>query len=242
MSVLAAQDVFKSYGTEEARVAALRGVSVEVGKGEFVAIMGPSGSGKSTLLTILGGIEDPTQGRVLLEGVNFADLSEDERTILRRRRLGFIFQSFNLLPNLSAEENVALPMQLDNLPKQEVQQRTAEVLELVEMSHRRTHLPATLSGGEQQRVAIARALAIRPALLLADEPTGNLDSRQSARVTRLLEQLSENQDQTIVMVTHDAGVAKCAQRLILIRDGKIERDGAPEEVLFAAELMGAQEG
>lgn len=241
MPILEAQDVFKQYGTSDAGVAALRGVNLAVEAGEFVAIMGPSGSGKSTLLTILGGVEEPTSGCVRLEGVNFADLSEDERTILRRRRLGFVFQSFNLLPNLTAEENVALPLELDGIAAGEVRQRCLQVLEQVEMLHRKDHLPATLSGGEQQRVAIARALAIRPALLLADEPTGNLDSRQSSRVTHLLEDLSQTHDQTIVMVTHDAGVARSASRLILIRDGQVERDGIPEDVLFAPELLGTQE-
>ena len=241
MSVLEAKNLCKNYGSGDAQVAALRGVSLAVAPGEFVAIMGPSGSGKSTLLTILGGVEDPTSGSVLLEGVDFADLSEDERTILRRRRLGFIFQSFNLLPNLTAEENVGLPLELDGLASNEVQQRTHEALELVEMLHRKTHLPSTLSGGEQQRVAIARALAIRPALLLADEPTGNLDSRQSARVSHLLQQLSDSREQTIVMVTHDAQVAKAANRLVLLRDGQIERDGVPSEILFDSELTAARD-
>jgi putative ABC transport system ATP-binding protein len=242
MSVLEAHELLKRYGTAEAGVAALRGVSLTVEAGEFLAIMGPSGSGKSTLLTILGGIEEPSSGQVKLEGVDYADLSEDERTILRRRRLGFVFQSFNLLPNLTAEENVALPLELDGVSATEARARSREVLELVEMVPRKSHLPATLSGGEQQRVAVARALAIRPALLLADEPTGNLDSRQSGRVTQLLKQLSEEQQQTIVMVTHDAAVAKAAQRLILLRDGKIERDGQPAEVLYGAEMVAGREG
>ena len=240
MSVLEAQNICKNYGSGDAQVAALRGISLSIEPGEFVSIMGPSGSGKSTLLTILGGVEDPSAGSVLLEGVNFTELSEDERTILRRRRLGFIFQSFNLLPNLTAEENVGLPLELDGMANKEVQQRISEALDMVEMLHRKSHLPATLSGGEQQRVAIARALAIHPALLLADEPTGNLDSRQSARVSHLLQQLSEGQGQTIVMVTHDAQVAKAANRLVLLRDGQIEQDGIPSEVLFASALTAAR--
>lgn len=241
MKVLEAQNVFKVYGTGEAQVSALSGVSTSVESGDFVAIMGPSGSGKSTLLTILGGVEEPTRGKIFLEGVDYASLSEDEKTILRRRRVGFVFQSFNLLPNLTAQENVALPLELDRRDNKEVHLRTMQALDSVEMLHRRTHLPSSLSGGEQQRVAIARALAIHPALLLADEPTGNLDSRQSQRLASLLQHLVAEQKQTIVMVTHDPAVAKIAQRLITIRDGKIEQDGPPSEVLFASELLSARE-
>lgn len=241
MTVLETREVSKSYGRGDAQVSALKGISTTVEAGEFVAIMGPSGSGKSTLLTILGGVEIPTSGSVLLEGVDYASLSDDERTILRRQRLGFVFQSFNLLPNLTAQENIALPLELDGQPAKEVHQRTIEALELVEMLHRKSHLPSALSGGEQQRIAIARALAIRPALLLADEPTGNLDSRQSKRISALLERLVAERDQTIVMVTHDPNVARTAQRIIMIRDGRIEQDGAPSEILFAAELLATQD-
>jgi putative ABC transport system ATP-binding protein len=241
MAILETRDVRKSYGLGEAQVEALCGVSTLVAEGEFVAIMGPSGSGKSTLLTILGGVEEPTSGQVLLEGVDLAKLSDDERTKLRRRRIGFIFQSFNLLPNLSAEENVALPMQLDGVSNREALKRAHETLELVELLNRKSHLPSALSGGEQQRVAIARALAIRPALLLADEPTGNLDSRQATRITSLLEHLVQDQNQTIVMVTHDASVALNAHRVIKIRDGVIEQDGPPSEVLQPADLLLAKD-
>lgn len=241
MTILETREVTKSYGSGDGQVAALRGVSTRIEAGEFVAIMGPSGSGKSTLLTILGGVESPTSGLVLLEGVDLASLSDDNRTKLRRRRLGFIFQSFNLLPNLSAEENVALPLQLDGLKTAEAFQRASEALDLVEMLPRKTHLPSALSGGEQQRVAVARALAIRPALLLADEPTGNLDSRQSKRISSLLERLVRERGQTIVMVTHDPSVARVAQRIIAIRDGEIEQDGAPEDVLLATELIASKD-
>lgn len=241
MAILEVCDVHKSYGSGAGQVAALRGVSAKIEGGEFVAIMGPSGSGKSTLLTILGGVESPSSGRVLVEGIDLAKISEDERTILRRRRLGFIFQSFNLLPNLSAEENVSLPLELDGRRAAEVKERTMQALELVEMTHRRTHLPSKLSGGEQQRVAVARALAIQPAILLADEPTGNLDSRQSGRISELLTRLVAERGQTIVMVTHDANVAKVAKRLITIRDGLIEHDGEALDVLSRTALLAAKE-
>ncbi len=233
MPILEAQNVVKRYGTGDASVAALAGVSTEVEVGEFVAIMGPSGSGKSTLLTILGGVETPTSGKVLLEGVDMASISEDKRTILRRRRLGFIFQAFNLLPNLTAEENVSLPLQLDGRRGKEVTEPVLDALRKVEMDHRRGHRPSALSGGEQQRIAIARALAIQPALLLADEPTGNLDSRQSGRVIELLQGLVSDHQQTIVMVTHDPAIARVSSRLIEIRDGQIENDGDANELLDA---------
>lgn len=241
MTILEVCEVKKSYGSDGAEVAALRGISVKIASGEFVAIMGPSGSGKSTLLTIMGGVESPTSGKVLLEGVNLAQIDDDERTRLRRRRLGFIFQSFNLLPNLTAEENVRLPLELDGQRSALAQEKALASLEMVEMTHRCTHLPAALSGGEQQRVAIARALAIGPAILLADEPTGNLDSRQSGRISALLEHLVQERRQTIVMVTHDPVVAQVARRIITIRDGLIEHDGATHEVLKHSEMLSVKE-
>ncbi|MEN6451774.1 MAG: ABC transporter ATP-binding protein [Thermoguttaceae bacterium] len=220
MYVLETRGLKKSYGAEgEVRVHALRGVNIQVREGELLAIMGPSGSGKSTLLHILGGVETPTTGQVLLEGVDLATMNDDQRTIIRRERMGFIFQSFNLLPAFTAEENVALPLELGGMPSAEARRRAAEMLRLVGMSHRGDHIPSTMSGGEQQRVAIARALAIRPALLLADEPTGNLDSKNGRQVTALLRRLVTQDGQTIVMVTHDANVAAQADRLIRLRDG-----------------------
>lgn len=240
MTVIETRDLVKTYGSGEALVSALRGVTIQIEPGEFVAIMGPSGSGKSTLLTLLGGVETPTTGQVLVEGVDIASLSDDDRTKLRRRRLGFIFQSFNLLPNLSALENVTLPLELDGMSHREASGRARQVLEQVELDHRRDHRPAQLSGGEQQRVAIARALAIRPALLLADEPTGNLDTRQARRIIELLESLVSSHGQTIVMVTHDRAVAEISKRLITIRDGKVESDGPIENGIPEMHLVRSQ--
>jgi putative ABC transport system ATP-binding protein len=205
-------------------VDALRGIDLRVQHGEFLAIMGPSGSGKSTLLHILGGVETPTSGQALLEGTDMATLDDDERTLIRRTRIGFIFQSFNLLPAFTAEENVSLPLDLSGMSAVESRRRALDSLNLVGVAHRRNHIPGALSGGEQQRVAIARALAIRPAILLADEPTGNLDSMNGQQVTTLLRKLVDEEKQTIVMVTHDAGVAAQADRLVRLRDGLIEND------------------
>jgi putative ABC transport system ATP-binding protein len=226
MAVLETRDLTKVYGDGAARVEALRGVSLQIEPGQMVAIMGPSGSGKSTLLALLGAVDKPTDGQVILEGKDFASLSDDERTLIRRRRLGFIFQAFNLLPTLTAEENVALPLELDGVSHREARERAQEALVLVGLDKRGDHLPGEMSGGEQQRVAVARALVIRPALVLADEPTGNLDSVNSQHVTQLLRQLVDKQGQTVVMVTHDQNVANAGDRTILLKDGKVEREVA----------------
>jgi putative ABC transport system ATP-binding protein len=222
--VLEAHALTKTYGEGELRVEALRGVNLRVEKGELLAIMGPSGSGKSTLLHLLGGVAAATSGQVLLEGVDLATLSDDRRTVIRRQRIGFIFQSFNLLPTLTAEENVSLSLELGGVPTGEARRRALASLELVGMAHRKTHLPSMLSGGEQQRVAIARTLVIEPAMVLADEPTGNLDSANGRQVTALLRRLSSERRQTIVMVTHDPNVAAKADRLVCLRDGRVESD------------------
>jgi putative ABC transport system ATP-binding protein len=194
MYVLEARNLRKSFGEGEAAVEALRGVNLGAKAGEMLAIMGRSGSGKSTMLTLLGGVDVPTSGQVLLEGVDLASLDDDGRTLIRRRRIGFVFQAFNLLPILTAEENVSLPLELDGVPPKVARERAAKTLELVGLAGRRTHLPGKMSGGEQQRVAIARALVIEPAILLADEPTGNLDSSNSKRITQVLRELVDHGD------------------------------------------------
>jgi putative ABC transport system ATP-binding protein len=231
MYILEAQELTKVYGAGEVRVDALRGIDMRVEQGEFVAIMGPSGCGKSTLLQMLGGLETPSTGHVYIDELDLATLNDDQRTLLRRRRVGFVFQSFNLLPTLSAEENVRLPLALDRVRANIAAERATAALENVGMAHRARHLPSQLSGGEQQRVAIARALVIQPKLLLADEPTGNLDSAAGEHVTKLLRRLVDDEGQTIVMVTHDSHVAAQADRVVHLRDGVIERETCGEETL-----------
>ena len=237
MCVLEARGVTKVFGTGEARVEAVRGVNMKVPSGTLVAIMGRSGSGKSTLLSILGGIDSPTSGQIILEGVDLATLTDDQRTLIRRRRVGFVFQSFNLLPILTAEENVALPLELDGIPSAKARRVAAEALDRVGMSARRHHVPGTLSGGEQQRVAVARALAIDPVILLADEPTGNLDSVNGQRVSNLLRSLVDQQQQTIVLVTHDATVAAKADRVIYLSDGMVIKEASPTGPVEAAPAL-----
>jgi putative ABC transport system ATP-binding protein len=212
----------KEFGTGEARVEALRGLDLRVARGEFVAVMGPSGSGKSTLLHLIGGLETPTGGRVLVGGEDLGGMSDDRLTLLRRRRIGFVFQAFNLLDVLSAEENVALPLVIDGVAESEAHRRAGDALELVGLPSRRHHRPGQLSGGEQQRAAIARALVGQPLLLLADEPTGNLDSASGDQVMSVLRRLVEERGQTILMVTHNPQHAGCADRILRLRDGRME--------------------
>jgi putative ABC transport system ATP-binding protein len=221
MYAIDARGLTKTYHIEEICIEAVRGVELKVEQGRFLAIMGPSGSGKSTLLYLLGGIETPTSGQIFVEGIDLAALDENSRTRFRRQKIGFIFQSFNLLPTLSAEENVALPLRLDGVPKPNAQERAQEVLSMVGMDHRRKHTPGALSGGEQQRVAIARALVIRPAVLMADEPTGNLDSASGRQVTKVLRALADEHRQTILLVTHDESVAAVADSIVRLCDGRI---------------------
>ena len=215
------EDIQKVFRTEEVETVALGGVSLEVKKGEFVAVMGPSGCGKSTLLNILGLLDNPTSGRYWLDGEDVGQLKESQRTKVRKGQIGFVFQSFNLIDELNVEENVELPLTYLGVPKKERKQRVEEVLRRMAMSHRAHHFPQQLSGGQQQRVAIARAVVMNPKLILADEPTGNLDSKNGAEVMRLLSELNSDQGATIVMVTHSERDASFAQRIISLLDGQI---------------------
>ncbi len=224
-AVLVTAGVTKAYGTGTARVEALRGIDLKLHRGEFVAVMGPSGSGKSSLLHLLAGLDRPSSGSIRLGGVDMALLDEDERALLRRRQIGLMFQSFQLLDTLTAEENVALPLAISGCSADDASRRAAQMLGNVGLAHRRQHRPHELSGGEQQRVAIARALVIEPLLLLADEPTGNLDSVQGDKIMTLLRQLVEERRQTLLMVTHDAGHAARADRIVHLCDGRIAASG-----------------
>ncbi|MCX5794511.1 MAG: ABC transporter ATP-binding protein [Elusimicrobia bacterium] len=215
------REVVRVYGSEKKGYQALRGVSFAIAKGEFAAIMGPSGCGKSTLLNILGLLDRPTSGHFLLQGADAARLDDAERTMLRRRTMGFVFQAFNLLPRLSALENVCLPMTYAGFHRPEREARAKELLELVGLGAKALRPPLELSGGERQRVGIARALANRPLVLLADEPTGNLDSKSSADILAMLQDL-HREGMTIVLVTHDPNIAKGAQRTLRLKDGELE--------------------
>lgn len=217
-----ASGLTRVFGEEATKVEALRGIDLRVNRGEFVAIMGPSGSGKSTFLHLLGGLDEPTSGSVKIGGQDLGSMSDDEITQLRRRHVGFVFQAFNLLHVLTAEENVALPLIIDGQSEARANQQARVALERVGVANRKDHYPAELAGGEQQRVALARSLCADPVLLLADEPTGNLDSRNSEQIIALLRRLVDEHGQTVVMVTHDAGYAAMADRLITLRDGRVE--------------------
>jgi putative ABC transport system ATP-binding protein len=205
----------------ETTIDALAEVDLLVEEGEFLAVMGPSGSGKSTLLHLLGGLDAPSDGEVILTGHRLSVMKDKDVTILRRRQVGFVFQFFNLMPTLSAEENIALPLLIDGQKLRDYQQRIDDLLELVGLAERRNHKPDQLSGGEQQRVAIARALVTEPTIVLADEPTGNLDSRVGDEVLRILRRACDERGQTIVMVTHDAKAASYADRIVFLKDGQI---------------------
>jgi putative ABC transport system ATP-binding protein len=215
------EDLRRVYGSGETAVHALDGVSLRIERGEMVAIMGPSGSGKSTLLHLLGALETPTGGTIAIGGKRFEGLGEKDLTLLRREKIGFVFQFFNLLPALSAEENVVLPALITGERDQATRDRAVDLLERVGLGGRRAHLPAEMSGGEQQRVSIARALLLEPELVLADEPTGNLDSRSSGEILELLGELNRAEGHTIVMVTHDPAAAATAGRVVYLRDGRV---------------------
>ncbi len=226
--------VHKTYATGGAAVHALRDVSLLVEPGEFVAIMGASGSGKSTLMNTLGCLDRPTSGEYLLDGFDVSRLSADERADIRNRKIGFVFQGFNLLPRTSALENVELPLLYSRMPAHETLRRSREALQLVGLADREHHYPNQLSGGQQQRVAIARALVNQPSLLLADEPTGNLDTRTSVEIMSLFQELNSERGITIVLVTHENDIAEYANRIVVMRDGRIVRDTPVERRRNAA--------
>lgn len=217
-------DVRKIYRQGESEIAALDGISLEIPKGAFAVIMGPSGSGKSTLLHLIGGLDRPTSGDLLVDGRLIGQMADDEVTLFRRTKIGFVFQFFNLLPTLTALENVALPLVLDGVAKAEADLRAEALLDKVGLQTRQHHLPEEMSGGEIQRIAVARALAFNPPLLLADEPTGNLDSKNGEAVLSLLREINKNDGCTIVMVTHSQEAASYGERRILLKDGRVERE------------------
>jgi putative ABC transport system ATP-binding protein len=221
-SVVAGRDLTKRYGEGDAAVNALRGVSLDIAPGTFTAIMGPSGSGKSTLMHVLAGLDRPTEGTVEIDGTVIGKLDDGDLTRLRRDKIGFVFQAFNLVPVLTAEENIRLPLTLAGRDDQSG--RVERLLEAVALADRRTHRPAELSGGQQQRVAVARALASEPAVIFADEPTGNLDSATSAEILGLLRRAVDEFGQAVVMVTHEAGAAAVADRVVFLDDGQIVAD------------------
>ena len=222
MAVLEVKELSKKYGRGESEVIALDHVSFSVERGEFVAIVGASGSGKSTLMNMIGGLDHPTGGSVIIEENDISSMSEDELAIFRRRSLGIIYQFYNLIPTLTAEENIALPWKLDG--RKENKKRLAEILQLLGLEKRAKHLPGQMSGGQQQRVSIGRALINEPAFILADEPTGNLDSQTGMEIMDILKHANQKYKQTILLVTHDERIALQAGRIITIGDGKIVKD------------------
>ncbi|MDB0438242.1 ABC transporter ATP-binding protein [Clostridioides difficile] len=223
MKILYTESLLKHYGKGESLVKALDDVNLEINEGEFVAIIGKSGSGKSTLLHMIGGLDIPTSGKVYIDNKNIFTLKEEELAVFRRRKIGFIFQSYNLIPSLNVWENVVLPIGLDGRAVDE--QFIKDLLKSLGLENKHDVLPNTLSGGQQQRVAIARALATRPAIILADEPTGNLDSKTSDEVMSILKSMSKKYSQTLVMITHDDSIAQMADRVIFIEDGKVSKVG-----------------
>jgi len=221
MSLVQVINLMKVYGKGDTAVTALNGINLSVNAGEFVAIMGPSGCGKSTLLHLLGGLDSATSGRVVIDGADLSTLNDQKLTELRRRKIGFVFQFFNLIPVLTATENAALPLTLDGVKPAAAKAKATEWLNKVGLGPRLTHRPDQLSGGQQQRVAVARALVSEPSLILADEPTGNLDSRASEEIANLLRQVSNEWGRAVVMVTHDPRIAAYADRIVFLKDGAI---------------------
>ena len=222
MEILKVENLNKTYGTGENKVEALKNINLSVNKGEFVAIVGASGSGKSTLLHLLGGLDRPTTGNVVIDGESIYDYKEEKLAVFRRRKIGFVFQSYNLLPILDVEENIALPALLDNDKVDKVY--LDELINILGLSSRKTHLPSELSGGQQQRVSIGRAVFNKPSIILADEPTGNLDTKNSKDVIELLKFTAKKYNQTLILITHDVNIATMADRVITIEDGEIISD------------------
>jgi putative ABC transport system ATP-binding protein len=220
MNILEVQNLCKTYGKGEAEVRALDNVSFSVGKGEFIAIVGESGSGKSTLLNVVGALDNPTSGKVLIDGKDIFSMPEKKLTVFRRQNIGFIFQSFNLIPELNVEQNITFPLLLDY--QKPDQKYVEELLEILGLKERTKHLPSQLSGGQQQRVAIGRALVARPAIIMADEPTGNLDSKNSQEVITLLKSMSAKYRQTILMITHNENHADATDRVLRMTDGRLK--------------------
>lgn len=237
MPVLKTNNLRKEYRMGDHLVLALDGVDFKVEKGEFIAIMGPSGSGKSTLLHLLGGLDSPSEGEVNLAGQALSQLTEYQATLARRHNVGFVFQFFNLLPTLTAEENILLPLIIDGKNPKKYEDWLMELLSLVGLLECKSHKPDQLSGGEQQRVAIARALITKPAILLADEPTGNLDSKTGTAIMELIRKTSLELDQTVILVTHDPKAATYAQKVIFLRDGKIIQAYEPDSTLQIEERL-----
>lgn len=219
--LIKAADITKTYGTGSARVEALRGVSLEIKKGEYMAIMGPSGSGKSTLMHIVGCLDTPTTGRYIFKGEETSKLSDDKLARIRNKEVGFVFQTFNLLPRITVFQNVELPLIYSRIAHKNRKERVLEILDEVGLLNRKEHLSNELSGGEAQRVAIARALVSSPSILLADEPTGNLDSKTEAEILKVFNRLASSKENTIVIVTHDPQIARNAERLVRLKDGEI---------------------
>ena len=223
MEILKVQQLCKTYGSGEAKVDALKNVSFSLEKGQFAAVVGESGSGKSTLLNCIGALDTPTSGKIQIDGQDLFSMKEEKRTIFRRRNIGFIFQSFQLVPELNVEQNIIFPLLLDY--KKPEQAKVEEILEVLGLTERRHHLPSQLSGGQQQRVAIGRALITKPKLILADEPTGNLDSKNSSDVIALLTQASRRYQQTILMITHNSNLTASVDRVFRVRDGVLKELG-----------------
>lgn len=222
MTLIEVKNLNKIYGSGEAEVKALKNINLNIEQGEFVAIVGQSGSGKSTLLHLIGGVDIPSSGEVIIDGKNIYKLKEKELSILRRRKLGFIFQFFNLIPVLTAQENIEMPVLLDN---EKIDKKYMnELLRILDLEERKNNYPSQLSGGQQQRVSIGRALANKPSIILADEPTGNLDSKNSKEVLELLKYCAKKYNQTLILITHDINIAKSADRVITIEDGEIISD------------------